>query len=157
MTKREALSLWRTLTALSQSPDPVPVRFGYAVALNKRRIAPVVESLQDAAKTASEAVRELDQQRMALAMKHAVLENGSPKIDRDGNILIANLLAYRADVGALEVSSSAAVAEGEKFRQDYEALLDSDAGVELVLAAVADLPPALPLDILDKLVPMIAQ
>jgi len=93
LTNQQALAMHFTLQKLS-SRDDLQGKFAYAVMRNLKNLKPVVDSLSEIRKPV-EGFKEFEDERVALCESYAqrapeVDENGMPKKDSNGEIILSN-------------------------------------------------------------------
>lgn len=156
MTKQEVLSLFNGLQAVSEFPG---AKWAYGVAKNLAILKPEIEALQKAY-SASEEFMAYESQRLELAQKYSVKENGNPKTIKTGGgeeYIIADRDKFSQELKKLQKKHKRAIEERQKQIGDFNEILKEEVEIDFYMISPDYIPEEITPAQLSAIMPIISE
>ena len=135
ITKEKAVDLFKSLNDVGNLQG---VKFAYAVARNISLLNSEVDAIQKAIE-AHDDFRKYDEERVALAKKHAVKVDGKEKVE-DGQYVVEDQEKFETEFKELQEKHKNALDVREKQKNDFKELLKEELEIDLFTIPVEYVP-----------------
>ena len=105
-------------------------KLAYAIAKNRRILDQEIESLKETIKH-TEKYKEYDSKRIELAKKHAKKDENDVPVEKDGNFLLEDEVAFKKELEVLQTEYKEAIDDMEKKFDAFNTLLEEEFTTEL--------------------------
>lgn len=139
LTKKQIVGLYQSLLDVGSLKG---VRFSYAVAKNTLILEPEVEAIKRMYAESKE-FAEYNRERIKIAEKYAVIENGRPKkMIRDGMEVydIKDNDQFTAEIKDLQAKYESVLKDREKQLNDIDRILEEKVTYDLEMIHISDVP-----------------
>lgn len=132
------------------------VKFSYGVVKNINIIKPEIEALQKSMEM-SEEFQKYEEERIALARKHATKDEKGMPMTKANSFVIADMEAWKKDFDELNEVNKEIVSAREEQIKEYNKLLEEDITVELYKIKMEDVPQDITTGQLEGIFPIIEE
>jgi hypothetical protein len=155
-TIRDAMNLYEALTSIGNVFGSA--KWNYAVALNKRRLADVVEAVNEANRNLPPEGQAYEEAKSELGRQYAEKDpRGQPLILPGGMMKLRDPGGFRQALAALQDQNPVGVKQSKAREEEVEKLMGEPVREMRLIVVPPDVAPDLPASVFEALLPMIEE